>query len=774
MSEKVSMAAANHGAAIGSDAAGVKLASSQLIDPQLQGGSQTVTLTGTGAYTLAAGQTISVTNGGGIVTTDGATLDIEGLVSGNPFGIDALAGLDLRNGGTIIGLGQYSPGQPGAVEVTGAAYVYNSGLIKSPSFGVKLDGRGTVINTGSIIGATAVKLSAGGTVTNTGDITGTYGSAIWLTDGGSATNSGTLISEKAGGGGIVIVGRSGDFTNEAGGLVKGVGVIAVGLKNGGTFTNAGTVASNTGVSVRLSGGNSTLVDVPGAVFTGAVVAFTNTGEVNTLDLAAGAPGSIGLISKTANYSGFSTLNVEAGATWKIGTASGSSISGITQINDLGTLTVSSIHAGTSINLEGSAAVLALAGAGTASFAGVISGIAPGGQIDLGGSFLPTPPAAADIDLSFNAATGVLSIRDTIGGSIHTDALTFTGHVQGSFSASLLNNEIVIADVPCFAAGTRLLAPTGEIAVEDVRIGDELLTLRGHEPAGRVIWTGRRGIDLARHPRPDKVIPVRIFAGALAAGLPERDLLLSPDHCLFIDGHLIEAKLLVNGATVIRDESIRHITYHHIELERHDVVLAEGVPAETFLDSGNRNMFEAATVPMLHPDFTPATRPEGCAPLAQGGFILHTVRQRLLDRAFSLGFTLTSQTDLTVKAGLETLQPLRRCPPDRLLFTLARPYATVDLLSSAGVPAHCGADPDDQRRLGAAVAGLRLLTEAGEIEIALDDEAHRGFHAAEATHRWTDGAARIALPAYSGGAVLEVRLLGQTSRWTDSRPTARHA
>jgi hypothetical protein len=731
----------------------------------LQGGTTTVTLSGSGDYSLPLGQTISVTGSGGIVTNDGATLDIAGVVVGYPFGIDALASLDLRNTGTIIGNGQYSPDKPGAVESGGPAYIYNDGLIKSPAFGVSVAGAGTVINDGTITGATAVKLAGGGTVDNAGYILGTSGSAIWLTDGGSATNSGTLISKHAGGGGIVIIGRTGTFTNETGGLVEGDGVIAVGIRSGGTFINAGTVTSSTGIAVRLGGGDTTLVDTPGAVFDGDVIAYVENNDVNTMDLAAGAAGAIGTVSLPVDFTGFTILNVEAGADWKLGNAATAALMpGITTVNDFGTLAVHNVTAGVNIDLESAASVLALDGTGTASFAGVISGLAHGGQVDLGGSFLPTPANANEVSLSFNAASGVLSINDTVKGTVHTDTLTFSNGLAGTFHAAVDQDGIVITEVACFAAGTRILTPDGDVPVQALTAGDEVLTLRGDGDAvGRVIWTGRRGIDLARHPRPEKVIPVRILAGALGAGLPERDLLLSPDHCLFIDGHLIEAKTLVNGATVIQDETLRHVTYHHFELERHGIVLAEGVPAETFLDNGNRRMFEG-DVTALHPDFTPASRAKSCARLAVNGPVVQATRQRLLDRAFALGFAITAASDLTVKAGAEFVSPNAASTANAIRFELALPHPSIDLLSSAGVPAHTSADPDDRRRLGVAVTAITLHTAGGPIAIALGDPAHTGFHDAEPTHRWTNGAARIALPRYSGPATLEIRTLGQAPRW----------
>ena len=106
----------------------------------------------------------------------------------------------------------------------------------------------------------------------------------------------------------------------------------------------------------------------------------------------------------------------------------------------------------------------------------------------------------------------------------------------------------------------------------------------------MIWVGRRTIACQCHPRPHDVWPVRIAADAFGRGRPARDLWLSPDHAVFIDNVLIPIRYLINGATVVQ-EAAERITYYHVELERHDILLAEGLPAESYLDTGNRGAFE---------------------------------------------------------------------------------------------------------------------------------------------------------------------------------------
>ena len=193
-------------------------------------------------------------------------------------------------------------------------------------------------------------------------------------------------------------------------------------------------------------------------------------------------------------------------------------------------------------------------------------------------------------------------------------------------------------VPCFAAGALIATPSGEIPVEDLRAGDLVITVSGE--AKPVIWAGSRRVDIARHPRPDSVRPVRIEAGAFADNAPTRDLVLSPDHSVFVDGVLIPAKYLVNGTSIVQLDQAS-VTYHHIELAAHDVVFANGLPAETYLETGNRMNFagqhEKVFVP--HPDFAGSCDTNfflweslGYAPIVLIGAPLDNVRARLAQRA----------------------------------------------------------------------------------------------------------------------------------------------
>ena len=127
-------------------------------------------------------------------------------------------------------------------------------------------------------------------------------------------------------------------------------------------------------------------------------------------------------------------------------------------------------------------------------------------------------------------------------------------------------------------------------------------------------------------------PVRIAAGAFGEELPRRDLVVSPGHGLFIadsDGErLIPAGCLVNGTTITW-EAVDHVDYVHIELGRHDILLAEGLPAESYLDVGNRADFGGlGTATTLHPLFAATAHEAARAPFVIAGPLLDVVRARL--------------------------------------------------------------------------------------------------------------------------------------------------
>ncbi|MBE7220561.1 MAG: Hint domain-containing protein, partial [Caulobacteraceae bacterium] len=130
-------------------------------------------------------------------------------------------------------------------------------------------------------------------------------------------------------------------------------------------------------------------------------------------------------------------------------------------------------------------------------------------------------------------------------------------------------------------------------------------------------------------------PVRILAGALGDGLPTRDLRLSPGHPVLVGadadgdgGHLVPIVCLINGTTVAR-EPVEAITYWHVELDGHDILRAEGLLAESYLDLGDRGFFdEGGDHPLADPDLVPPGVGARCRPVAIDGPVVERERRRL--------------------------------------------------------------------------------------------------------------------------------------------------
>jgi hypothetical protein len=265
----------------------------------------------------------------------------------------------------------------------------------------------------------------------------------------------------------------------------------------------------------------------------------------------------------------------------------------------------------------------------------------------------------------------------------------------------------------------------------------------------VRWVGVRTLDLTTHPDPELAAPIRIRAGALAPGRPLRDLVLSPDHCVLADGHLLRAFRLINGVSVVQERPAS-VTYVHVELDHHALLLAEGVAAESYLDEGHRGFFAGAiAVPGPLADRTVAA----CAPFAPDDAFAERIWQRVAARAQAPAPRPPAAPALRLIAGERHLRPAAVLG-DRHLYALPPGVRVLRLVSPALRPTDSRPWAEDRRRLGVRVAGVTI----DGARLPLDGpHAGRGWWCAEPDGcRWTDGDASLALPP---AAVLEVRLSG---------------
>jgi Hint domain len=521
-----------------------------------------------GAGLIIAGGTVSNQSGGTI------------LGNGNGIVASATTPSTIVNGGTI---GSTAPRQLdyGITVNSGADMITNlgTGLIYGPGAGVFLRG-GTLLNQGTIrsqgratdgfgvrvFGASSITNASGATISGTtaglaltsssqsvivnrGLIT-SAGAAVKLTASSqtSFVNYGTINGVGVSAQGVALSFFAGIVTNAPGGYINGgaYGLIDFGAPM--TLVNAGTIGGGT-KAVRLATGSGNLLQVvPGAVFKGNVDGgnVVGGGFQSTIQLLAGpTAGSLpGLGGAIYN---FATITFAPGASWGVTGSSGGFTGGET-----------------------------------------FSGFAPGDSLQINGV---TNETVAGFSANTLTLTGGATLDIIIPGNFD----------PSQFQVKNVGVNSVSVTVSCFAPETRIRMASGdEVPIMALRPGMRALTANGE--AAEIVWVGRRFIDCRRHPRPELVCPVRVRAGAFGPGVPARDLRLSPDHAVFAHGVLIPVRCLINGVTIAR-ESVDTITWFHLELPEHDIILAEGLPVESYLDTNDRADFNGSgTVRALFPAF----------------------------------------------------------------------------------------------------------------------------------------------------------------------------
>jgi hypothetical protein len=326
---------------------------------------------------------------------------------------------------------------------------------------------------------------------------------------------------------------------------------------------------------------------------------------------------------------------------------------------------------------------------------------------------------------------------------------------------------------CFLPGTQIRTSFGETAVEDIRIGDQVVAFQpgtGENELREVTWIGKQTafvrvgapVDLAGY-------PVRIVKDAVAEGVPARDLLVTAEHCLFFDGKFIPARMLVNNRTIFYDRSYTSYDYFHVETDQHAVIYADNMPAESYLDTGNRGAFLQPGQIVRFPTPAKSWDDDAAAPLATDEASVKPIWERLADRStgISLGddrgtmSETTNDPDLRIVVSGRTIRPVRM-DANCASFLLPRGAHGIELVSRTVRPAAIRPWVNDRRQLGVAVAGIRLRAGSEWRDISVDDPSlGEGWwdveRADQELWRWTSGSAHLELGVRFGVSVLDVYL-----------------
>ena len=604
--------------------------------------------------------------------------------------------------------------------------------------GTTLAGTINLLNSGAVLKAATLTTASGSTI-NIGsgatlnDDDATVGGVILLNSGATLNNNGTLTTAS---GSTMNLG-SGAMINDFGGAISVGGVVDI----------TGTTAFGaTNQSIVLSG----LIEATGGIGT---VNFSDATGTGTLE----ANGATLLVTGSL---GNSTLqSVISNSAASVFEANGPLFSdqpvSFTFLGALGEFQDNNAQSNVILNAVG-----LNAGSSTTI---------PTNFIDLSGGATTITSGGTGTKAT---GTVVLNNGDTLNISGITGFGTLGWAAQTASDGSG-GTEVFLTSV-CYAAGTHILTATGERMVESLMQGDIVLTLAdGELIAQPVKWIGRRRIDLTAHPHPETVAPIRIRRGAFADNMPHSDLLVSPDHAVFVDGKLICARQLVNGTT-IRQENGSDLGRVFPRRTGRACDPARGGPAGGELPQHRqprllRQLGRAAGA---------ASRPDGRDGLSdpRGGHRARrscrtrpacgrcgsawpSVRRRWASRR--RGSTRPAIRNCGSLAKGRTVRPLYG-ENGLYIFALPKGATEVRLVSRAGSPADARPWLDDRRCLGVNVERIVLRGASEMQEIPVDHpDLSQGWQAVErdgmALRRWTNGDAVLPLPTLGGPTMLEIRI-----------------
>jgi hypothetical protein len=679
----------------------------------------------------------ALSGAGTLVVQGGATLDVavgisESIVfSGTSAGV--VLGAPILYSGTVAGFGLGDTLTLNGLSAN-AATVVNSDTLAVISSGVTVD---TVALAGNYTGATFSAMTVGGNavITNTGGAPARDDMPFTISVTNAAGLSGSQVTAVVN----ILSAAALDWAQ----YVTGHAPLRIQL-NINTSSNGGELASggpgdviNTG---SISNGNGKTIVEPNSIYT-LVTGNYDPSSTITDEIAINLPAS------TATQSSFDLLTI-----FRHELAHGLGFIGLRNISTgaLGTdATLFDINTLTTLNAGGTVTA--------ANFVGTNAEAAYRTKLGTG----PTP---VPLTLLTNGEA-YYHVANSSSDPLGQDLMSGTGlppntsrDISSVDLAMLQDVSLpVTAGIVCFARGTTIATPRGEVPVERLAVGDLVLTLSGNEVP--IVWIGVGQVLVTRGCR-TAATPVIVKKGALADNMPYRDLRVTKGHALYLDGVLIPVECLVNHRSILWDDHARELEIYHIELAKHDVLLANGAPAESYRDDGNRWLFRNASLSWNAAPQLP------CAPILTGGVQVDEIWRQLLDRAGPRpGLPLTKEPDLHLVVDGERLDPTDR-RHDVCVFSLPARPQSVRIRSRSASPQELGL-ARDPRLLGVAIRALELRRSGWRLSVPADDDRLTdGFHTFEAAGgiRWTDGDGGMP-SALLDRALLPTMLLVRLGGWT---------
>ena len=533
----------------------------------------------------------------------------------------------------------------------------------------------------------------------------------------------------------------GDLSNAAGGTVN---------INGGTLTLSNNFNGNQGVYNITNGKLTVGHDFNGnqAVYNiykgGVLDAGTNYSNINA--------GRFNIEGGTVIFAGIA--NIDGGNKIDFhNTPGGQLVIGSTSLNDL---------SGDSLNVEN---------------------FVYGDQIKIASS-----KSYSDDALSTAVSGNDLLIQSTVDGKT-TTVVTIKGYATSSAANVEPASTVTYSDGyilfgeqsdtgACFLAGSMVRTPDGDVAVEDLQIGDQVTAFdwqNNAEVTRPVVWAGKAHCNVRPHlPDDEAGYPIRLLKNAIADGVPYKDMLITAEHCLFFDGKFVPARMLVNGRSIFFDKSITSYDYYHIETETHSVIMADGMLTESYLDTGNRRAFSQKGNVVSIGSTSNLTWDDAAAPLTVSRETVEPLFHKIENRADKAGFAihtearpLTNESNLHLTTDTGAIIRPARHNNGRVMFMIPDGVESVRIVSNASRPCDViGPFVDDRRQLGVLV-GTVTLFESNRTRTLTDhlhDAQLSGWsNVEEGTMRWTSGNALLPLGKRAPGALalmaIEVKAAG---------------
>ncbi|WP_086632559.1 Hint domain-containing protein [Commensalibacter intestini] len=345
----------------------------------------------------------------------------------------------------------------------------------------------------------------------------------------------------------------------------------------------------------------------------------------------------------------------------------------------------------------------------------------------------------------------ITLNDGSSITLNIPGIESTGYTLGE------NSDGNVVFETCFLTGTLIAMISGMTNVENIQVGEIIETFdwKTNQTINTpVIWVGHKHMTVKTY-LPDDLAgyPVRVLKNAISENVPNEDLLITPEHCLFFNGNFIPARMLVNGRSIYYDRSITSYDYYHIETEAHSVIWANNTLTETYLDTGNRNTFENNHKVISLFNQAKSWDQDGAAPLNVQRHVVEPIYNQLNNNAIDKNLelkteelSLTNNPEFCLMTECGTIISAHSINNGRYIFPIPEDIHTVQLCSRTYRPNETiGAFIDDRRELGILVGSILII--GHNVFHAITDHLSnpnlKGWDAIEESScRWTNGQATL--------------------------------